>query len=256
MTYIDSDKLIGTLPINEKLQSLRTNESPTTLLTSLRDIYPTEPVVKLAQAIERLNGIDVNEMATLLAEEGFTLEVTAGALKDVYTKTSNSGIVAALMQNGAYPNTTRNEMLLATRWQGDSDNPGMALSQFESIAAVTPNYPQIQVLEYGHMNGAFLNAEPNATQNVFFYQNDRNQDWNWCLRRDAATRMYQTDDVRVVPKSDTTGRGLFSIGDKKNWYYDINLFPDTNELHQQILGLLAYSCNAQAGSFVIKSTKP
>lgn len=254
MTDINFDKLTGILPINDSLKKLAQCKTPAEQLLTLREIYPSEPLVKVAKALYTVEGIDVFEMAILLS--GFPLQVTAGTLKQVYQSTSNSTIVSALKQEQAYPTTSRNDMLSATRWQGDGENPGMSLSQFESIAAVTPNYPVIQVLNYGSGNGAYLTAIPSAAEKVFTYENDRNASWNWSFNRKAATPIYEADKITVVAKSDTQGRGLFNIGPKRNWYYDLTLFPDTQELHQQILALLAYSCGVQAGSFTVAATKP
>lgn len=254
MTDINFDELTGILPINDSLKKLALCKTPAEQLLTLREIYPSEPLVKVVQALYAMEKIDVFEMAILLSS--FPLQVTAGTLKQVYQSTSNSTIVSALKQEHAYPTTSRNDMLSATRWHGDDDNPGMSLSQFESIAAVTPNYPVIQVLNYGSGNGAYLTAVPSAAEKVFTYENDRNASWNWSFKQEAATANYKTDNISVVAKSDTQGRGLFNIGPKKNWYYDLSLFPNTQELHQQILALLAYSCGVHAGSFTVAATSP
>lgn len=78
--------------------------------------------------------------------------------------------------------------------------------------------------------------------NVFFYEGMPER---WADTYETVRKVYDNRDVSVRSDSDSEGRGLFYIGDKKKWYYSHSLFSTPKELEDKIYDLLEFSLSGQ-----------
>ncbi|MCG9632294.1 hypothetical protein [Vibrio sp. Isolate30] len=82
---------------------------------------------------------------------------------------------------------------------------------------------------------------PQANNNVLFYEGSPE---HWSDTYETIKKVYDNKDVSVHSKSDMAGRGLFSIGNKKRWYYSHSLFSTPQELEDKIYGLLKFAISS------------
>jgi hypothetical protein len=244
MTIAELEKL---LPPNDELKQLTKITQPVKQLEFLVKLYPSQSLVKLVDALRVFDDLSVRDMAIILHELEYPLNEAAGALRGAYTDLSNRVIIAALADPEAYQSEGRTNMIAAAQWTGTILDPGMGLSSFEALDAVLPAYPEFNVLNYEDNSHATLSTKVAASPDeaCFFYKNDH-IDKNWSLSGKKCGSIYKSDDISVTATSDTAGRGLFRVGTNERWYYDLSLFANTNDLHQQILGFVANGCGVSA----------
>lgn len=235
------------LPSNVELEQFEKITNPVEQIEFLTQLFPHLSLVKNVTVFLQLKAISIDEMAVILHKRGYSLKVSAGALRTVYTELSNRTIIAALAAPKAYQSEGRTKMIIAAQWAGTTEDPGMNLSSFESSDAVLPSYPEFNVLNYQDDKHGTLSTEVAVSPNEFgfFYKNTYINE-KWSLSRTQCNEIYQSDDISVTTNSDTAGRGLFRVGNYKNWYYDLSLFASPDDLHQQILGFVANVCGMSA----------
>lgn len=256
MSHMDIKQLEKLLPPNDELEQLTKITQPVKQLEFLAKLYPQQSLVKIVDVIRQFDGLTAREMAIILHQAGYPLNEAAGALKGAYTDLSNRALIAALADPQAYQAEGRTNMIAAAQWAGTARDPGMALSSFEALDAVLPVYPEFNVLNYTDDKHATLSTKTGTSPDdqCFFYKNaEINKDWS--LPRQQCDQIYLSNDISVSPSSDTAGRGLFRVGTFSKWYYDLSLFSDPNDLHQQILGFVANGCGVSACTVDIQADK-
>lgn len=251
MKKIIVDKLLAALPVIDRSMTaeIACIDQPEQRVALLTHAFVKLPAGKAVSIIGSVGEIDALEMAEILASLGYSISDTAQALYDNYDNLSATELVLILKSVDVYPQTTRNEMIQTIQ--------GVGYDISTTLTAVNPAYPAFKVLNYT-CGGATLSAKPSEYPNesVFYYHNTRNPEkWDWQLDKTTIAPILNTGDVSVIDSSDTVGRGLFAIGKHKKWYYDIELFPKTDQLYSQILSLLAYSNDQQATFFCVDAKK-
>lgn len=247
MSNMNIKELESSLPSNVELEEFEKITQPVEQIGFLTQLNPHQSLVKNVAVFRHLKAIPVDEMAVILLKSGYSLKVSAGALRVVYAELSNRTIIAALAAPKAYQSEGRTKMIVAAQWVGTTEEPGMNLSSFESLDAVLPSYPEFNVLNYQDNKHGTLSTEVAVSpeESGFFYKNNHVNKY-WSLSRTQCKQIYQSNDISITTTSDTAGRGLFGVGNYKNWYYDLSLFASPDDLHQQILGFVANGCGISA----------
>jgi hypothetical protein len=105
--------------------------------------------------------------------------------------------------------------------------PSMTVEVLKGVASLNATYSD--------------HAQPGTK--VFFYEGKPEQ---WSNSYSETQIIYADRLVRVSDHSAKEGRGVFSIGRHKNWYYSHSLFATPEELENKIYDLLRFSLTGHA----------
>ena len=102
----------------------------------------------------------------------------------------------------------------------------------------------LEVLEGVASINALYNDKAQPGTEVFLYDGTPEQ---WTNSYAEVQIIYADRLVTVTEKRAKEGRGVFTIGTHKNWYYSHSLFATPEELENKIYSLLRFSLTGNAG---------